>query len=173
MTNDYLMIATVLKPQGVRGECKIRSWAADIDLFHRWHTLYRKTGIGFEPVSVRVARIRDGYIYAFLDESETADAAEAFRGTDLYVDRAHAAPAEEGAVLIADLIGCEARDEQDIPVGTLTDVLQYGTVDTWVFTAGEGTLMAPALKAVFPEVDTERKRIRVIRERLEEVAVRS
>ena len=171
--NDYLMIGTVLKPQGVRGECKVRSYAADIELFHRWHTLYRKTGIGYEPVSVRVARIRDGFVYAFLNGSADANAAEAFRGTDLYVDRAHTAPAEDGAVLIADLIGCEARDENDTVIGTLTDVLQYGTVDTWVFKTDQGTLMAPALKAVFPEVDAEKKTIRVVREKLEEVSVLS
>ena len=171
--NDYLMIATVLKPQGVRGECKLRSYAADIALFHHWQTLYRKTASGFEPVSVRIARIRDGFVYAFLDGSGSAEAAEAFRGTDLYVDRAHAAPVEEGAVLIADLVGCEARDESGNVIGTLTDVLQYGTVDTWVFKTDSGTLMAPALKAVFPEVDTAGRKILVLSDRLEEVSVRS
>ncbi len=171
--NDYLMIATVLKPQGIRGECKIRSYAADIDLFHKWSTLYRNTDTGFVPVSVRIARIRDGFVYAFLDGSDTADSAEKFRGIELYVDRAHAAPVGDDSVLIADLIGCEARDESNEPVGTLTDVLQYGTVDTWVFRTSGGTLMAPALKSVFPEVDPENKTILVIRDRLEEVAVRS
>ena len=171
--NDYLMIGEVLKPQGVRGECKIRSYAADVEMFHEWKTLYRKTKEGYEPVTVRTARIRDGFVYAFLDGSDSADAAEKFRGAELYVDRAHAAPAEEDATLIADLIGCEARDEDGTPVGTLTDVLQYGTVDTWVFRTAEGTLMAPALKAVFPEVDPEKKTILAVRERLEEVAVRS
>jgi 16S rRNA processing protein RimM len=42
-----------------------------------------------------------------------------------------------------------------------------------VFRTAEGTLMAPALKAVFPEVDAEKKTILAVRERLEEVAVRS
>ena len=171
--NDYLMIGTVLKPQGVRGECKIRSWAADIELFRRWNTLYRETPSGYEPVSVAVTRIRDGFVYARLNGSGSADEAESFRGTDLFVDRAHAAPAEGDAALIADLIGCEARDEQGHPVGTLTDVLQYGTVDTWVFRTGGGTLMAPALKAVFPRVDVESKSILVVRDRLEEASVRS
>ena len=170
---DYLMIATVLKPQGVRGECKLRSWAADIERFHRWKTLYRKSGAGFEPVSVRVTRIRDGFVYAYLNDSANADQAESFRGTDLYVDRAHAAPMDEGAVLIADLIGCEALDENGVLVGTLSEVLQHGTVDTWVFRTEGGTLMAPALKAVFPFVDPEKKAISVIREKLEEVCVRS
>ena len=171
--NDYLMIATVLKPQGVRGECKIRSYAADIDLFHTWHTLFRKTQTGFEPVSVRVTRIRDGFVYACLNGSQSANDAESFRGTDLYVDRAHAAPVDEGAVLIDDLIGCEARDENGSFVGTLNDVLQYGPVDTWVFETEGGTLMVPALKIVFPEVDAEKKLILVNHDRLEEVAVRT
>ena len=170
---DYLMIATVLKPQGVRGECKLRSWAADIERFRRWTTLYRKSGTGFEPVSVRVARIRDGFVYAYLNDSSDADQAESFRGTDLYVDRTHAAPMADDAVLIADLIGCEARDEQGSVIGTLSDVLQHGTVDTWVFQTAGGTLMSPALKAVFPVVDTEKKTVLVVREKLEEVCVRS
>ena len=171
--NDYLMIASVLKPQGVRGECKIRSFAADIDLFHHWKTLFLKTDQGFSPVSVHTSRIRDGFVYARLNDSCTVEEAEQFRGRELYVSRSDAAPLEGNAVLIADLIGCEAKDRDGKAVGTLTEVLQYGTVDTWVFRTASGTLMAPALEAVFPEVDPERKTILVDSERLEEVAVRS
>lgn len=170
---DFLMIGTVLKPQGIRGECKIKSYAARIEMFESWSVLYLEDGGEFRPVSVRVSRIRDGFVYAFLDGSDSADAAERFRGRELYVDRVHAAPAEDGAVLIADLVGCSAMDETGCVIGTLTDVLQYGSVDTWVFDTGSGTLMAPALRAVFPEVDPENKRIGVVREKLEEVAVRS
>ena len=171
--DDFLMIGTVLKPQGVRGECKIRSWAADISRFSAWKVLYMKTVDGFMPVSLDVARISDGFVFAHLDGSASANEAEQYRGTDLYIDREHAAPAEKGATLIADLIGCTARDENGAEIGVLTDVLQYGTVDTWVFRTASGTLMAPALLSVFPAVDPENKSISVIREKLEEVAVRS
>ena len=41
------------------------------------------------------------------------------------------------------------------------------------FQTDSGTLMAPALKAVFPVVDTEKKTVLVVREKLEEVCVRS
>ena len=171
--NDYLLIGEVLKPQGVRGECKIRSYASDTEMFREWETLFLKSQDGYMPVSVRTERIRDGFVFAFLNGSSSADEAEKYRGAELYVDRAHAAPAGENATLIADLVGCEARDERHTPVGILTDVLQYGTVDTWVFRTAEGILMAPALKSVFPEVDIEKKTILAVRERLEEVAVRS
>lgn len=171
--NEYLLIACVLKPQGVRGECKLRSFAADIDLFRQWNTLYVKKEDAFVPVSVRTARIHDGFVYAFLDHSASAEDAERFRGTELYVDRAHAAPVDDDAVLIADLIGCRAKDSSGNEIGVLTDVLQYGTVDTWVFQTSSGTLMVPALKEVFPDVSPENRSILVNPDRLEEVAVRT
>lgn len=170
---EYLMIGTVLKPQGIRGECKIKSYAADISRFETWSVLYLEEAGEYRPVSVSVRRIRDGFVYACLDGCVSADGAERFRGRDLYVDRAHAALPEGDAVLIADLIGCRAVDETGAVLGTLTDVLQAGSVDTWVFDTGSGTLMAPALRAVFPSVDPEAMRIDVVRERLEEVAVRT
>ena len=62
-------------------------------------------------------------------------------------------------------------DETGRSVGVLTDVLQYGSVDTWVFRTETGTMMAPALLSVFPDVDPENRRISVLSEKLREVAV--
>ncbi len=169
---DYLMIGTVLKPQGVRGECKIKPYAADVDMFSSWKALYLKDHGAYTPVSLKTTRIHEGFVYAFLADCASADDAEAFRGRDLYIDRAHAAPPGEGSVYIADLIGCVAEDEEGNAVGTLTDVLQYGSVDTWVFRTASGTLMAPALLSVFPQVDPAAGKILVCAEKLREVAVR-
>ena len=168
---DYLMIGTVLKPQGIRGEVKIKPYAARVEMFSSWKNLFLENQGAFSPVPVKVTRIHDGFVYAFLAGCSSADDAEAFRGRDLYIDREHAAPPEDGAVYIADLIGCEAADEDGNPVGTLTDVLQYGSVDTWVFRTPSGTLMAPALLSVFPQVDPAAGRILVCAEKLREVAV--
>ena len=167
----YLMIGTVLKPQGIRGEVKIKSYAAEVELFHAWKTLFLEDHGTYNPVPVRITRIHDGFVYAVLADCISADDAEAYRGRDLYINRKQAAPAEEGAVLIADLVGCEAVDEEGNPVGTLTDVLQYGSVDTWVFRTAKGSMMAPALLAVFPQVDAAARRILVCAEKLREVAV--
>ena len=169
---EYLLIGTVLKPQGIRGECKIRSYAADIGLFSRWDALYLQEKGGYRRVSLKTVRIQDDFVYAHLDGSAAMEEAEAFRGAELYIDRAHAARPGKDACLIADLIGCVASDEGGETVGTLCDVLQHGPVDTWVFKTEKGTLMAPALKSVFPDVDPEKGVISVIREKLEEVAVR-
>ena len=165
------MIGTVLKPQGIHGECKIKPYAADLDLFSGWTKLFLEEGGSFSPVSCAVSRVHDGFVYAVIGGCRTADEADKYRGAELYIDRAHAAPTGDGAFYIADLIGCEALDESGRSVGILTDVLQHGPVDTWVFKTPEGTMMAPALLAVFPDVDPENRRISVVADKLLEVAV--
>ena len=167
---DYLMIGEVLKPQGLHGECKIRPWASDLNLFRTWTTLYVQDSGVWSPLACRVTRIHEGFVYALLGECASPGDAERLRGLKLYVDRAHAAPLEEGSNYIADLIGCQAVDEDGRILGALTDVLQHGPVDTWVF-SGACPFMAPALKSVFPDVFPEERRISVLKDRLEEVAV--
>ncbi len=166
----YLMVGEVLKPQGLRGECKIKPCAADLSLFETWDTLYLSRGDKYVPLPCRVSRIHEGFVYAILDDCRTPDDVERLRGARLYVDRAHAAPLSPGGNYIADLIGCTATDEEGNELGTLTDVLQNGPVDTWVF-SGKRPFMAPALLRVFPEVDTDARRILVVKAALEEVAV--
>jgi len=169
--NDYFMIAEVLKPQGIKGEVKIKPYTADTDSFRDWHTLYRESNGTWTPVSSDVKRVQDDFVYTVLGGCTSMDEAEAFRGVKLYIDRAHAASTEPDEVYIADLIGCRAVDEAGKELGTLSDVLQYGTVDTYVFKNRKKEWMAPALLAVFPEVDPEAGIIRVCSERLKEVAV--
>ena len=168
---DYLMIGEVLKPQGIKGECKIKPYAANHDDFRRWKTLYIRQGEAYQPIKAKCSRVHDGFVYVTLGECASMEDAEKLRGVQLYVDRAHANPLEEDEVYISDLIGCEGVDENGKSIGVLTDVLQHGVVDVYVFKAKGTSVMTPALKAVFPAVDVAQKRIDVIREKLDEVAV--
>ena len=168
---EYMMIGEVLKPQGVRGEVKIKPYAADPDDFYRWTTLYMEKYGVYEPIAADCSRVHDGFAYVTLGDCASMDDAEKLRGVQLYIDRAHAAELDEGEVYICDLIGCVAVDENGNEIGTLTDVLQHGVVDVYVFRTKRGTMMAPAILAAFPEVDTAAQRITVNSERLQEVAV--
>lgn len=168
---EYLMIGEVLKPQGIKGEVKIKPYAANHDDFRRWKTLYIKQGNVYAPVKVKCNRVHEGFVYAMLGECASMEDAEKYRAVQLYVDRAHANPLEDDEVYISDLIGCEGIDETGKSIGELVDVLQHGVVDVYVFRGKGKSLMAPALKAVFPTVDVAGKRISVVREKLDEVAV--
>ena len=167
---DYLMIGEVLKPQGIRGECKIRPATADLHRFETWNTLYLRRNATFEPLNCKVNRIHEGFVYAVLGDCRTPEDVEHYRGEQLFIDRAHATPLEKGAHYIADLIGCVAVDGDGRIFGRLKEILQNGPVDTWVFD-GKRPFMAPALLRVFPEVDPSIGKIFVDAAALEEVAV--
>lgn len=171
MALAYLMIGEVLRPQGVRGEMKVRPYAADPDMFLEWTTLYLQQGESYLPRKAHCSRVHDGFAYLTLEGVTDRDGAEALRGTQLWIDRAHACQLPEDACYVCELVGCRAVDETGAEIGTLTDVLQYGSVDTYVFQTPRGNMMAPALKRVFPEVDVENKVIRVNARALDEVAV--
>ncbi len=44
MSAKYLMIGEVLRPQGVRGEVKVKPYAAEPEMFLDWTTLYTRKG---------------------------------------------------------------------------------------------------------------------------------
>ena len=44
MALAFFMNGEVLRPQGVRGEMKVRPYAADPDMFLEWTTLYLQQG---------------------------------------------------------------------------------------------------------------------------------
>ena len=172
MLTPYFLIGEVLRPQGVHGEAKVKPYAQNPEDFLRWKTLYVQDGGGYRPVAARCSRVHDGFAYVTLEGCAAPEDVEKRRGLALFIDRAHAAPLPEGMYYISDLIGCEAVTEKGDPVGTLTDVLQHGPVDVWVFqTPSGGSMMAPSLPDVFVEKDVVNGRIRVDARRLEEVAV--
>ncbi len=172
MKQEYLLIGTVLKPQGIRGEVKIKSYAANIESFLKWKRFFRLSGGSYLPVAIRPVRIQDSFVYAVPDQCASANDAEKYRGYDLYIPHADAAdPDSRSGSLIADLIGCRAVSENGEEIGVLKDVLQHGPVDIWVFATPKGNLMVPALLSVFPEVDTAKGIIAVCGDRLTEVAV--
>lgn len=168
---EYLMIAEVLKPQGINGEVKLKPYTSDVNSFASWDTLYTEEKGTYLPLSSEVTRIQPDFVYTVLGGATSMNEADRYRGLKLYIDRSHVTMPDDGQVLIADLMGCKAVDESGKELGTLTDVLQYGTVDTYVFKTAHGTMMAPALLAVFPEVDVVNGIIHVVSERLQEVAV--
>lgn len=77
--NEYLMIGEVLKPQGVRGEVKIKPYAADLEAFHDWKTLYLHDGASYQPIKASCSRVHDGFAYVTLGECKTMDDAEKLR----------------------------------------------------------------------------------------------
>ncbi len=167
MLEPYLAVGEILRPQGLHGEVKIKPLTDDPErLFD-----VKRIRLNGAMRTLHCLRVQEGHAYVRLEGVYSRDAAEALRGALLYVAREDAAPLSQDANYICDLIGCQATDTEGVVHGILTDVLQPGGVDVYVFQGEGGELMVPALKKTVLSVDVAEKRILLDAESLRETSV--
>ena len=172
MQTEYLQIGEIVRPQGIRGEVKLRAMTSDPGRYARLETVYLLENGSYRAVRVLSGRAQQGFAYLKLDGVNDRNQAEALRGRGVFVDRAHAIELGEDENFVCDLIGLQAVDTQGAPLGTLRDVLTPNAVcDVYVFDTPRGELMIPALRRVVREVDLDAGRIVLDEAVLPEVAV--
>ena len=172
MQAEYIQIGEIVKPQGIRGEVKLRAMTSDMGRYARLETVFLRRNGAYEERRVEKGRANDGFAYLKLEGVQSRDDAEALRGAEVYVDRAHAIELGEDENFVCDLIGLQAVDTQGAPLGTLRDVLTPNAVcDVYVFDTPRGELMIPALRRVVRKVDLDAGRIVLDEAVLPEVAV--
>lgn len=171
MVSDYLVIGEVLKPQGVRGEVKVRPITADPIRFSSLKgACLEKDGV-MVPVAMKCVRIEPNAVYLLVEGVKDRGQAEKLRGQLIYVDRANAISLPEDTEFICDLIGCRAIDDEGNDYGELVQVLQPGAGDVYVFQGPLGEVLVPALKRAVTQVNVREKRIALCAAVLREVAV--
>lgn len=171
MLSEYLMIGEITKPQGVRGEVKVRPCTCDPERFEGLETVYVERDGGFAPLRVRVNRLGADAVFMNVEGVEDRDAAEKLRGTLLYIDRAHAVELDGDTNFLADLYGLRGMVDDGRELGKLTEVMQPGGNDVYVFRGPLGEVLVPALKSVVIAVDLEKGEMLLDGKRLDEVAV--
>lgn len=171
MLSEYLMIGEITKPQGVRGEVKVRPCTCDAGRFEGLETVYVERDGGYAPMRIHVNRLSDDAVYMNVEGVSDRDAAEKLRGTALYIDRAHAVELDEDTNFLTDLYGLHGVVDDGRDLGKLTDVMQPGGNDVYVFKGPLGEVLVPALKSVVLAVDLEKGEMRLSGKRLDEVAV--
>ena len=170
--NEYLVIGEILKPQGVRGEVKVRPITCDLMRFDELEEVYLAVGKAYEKHAVKVSRIDEDAVYMTFDGVTDRDQAEKLRGQMLYVDRAHAVELEENENFIVDLIGLKGVDDEGNEYGKIIDVMQPGGNDVYVFRDDKRReTLVPALKTAILKVDLQERVMLMSAARLREVAV--
>ena len=166
--DKYLVIGEIVRPQGVRGEVKLRPITCDVERFDGLEQAYFRRGEDFIPVHIRASRRAQEAVFLTLEGVEDRDAAEKLRGELLYIDRAHAVELDEDTNFLCDLIGLHGVDDEGGDLGTLRDVLQPGGNDVYVFNGPRGEVLVPALKSVVKKVDLEAGEMVLVAARLRE-----
>ena len=169
--NKYLLIGEVLKPQGVKGDVKVRPITCDIFRFEDLDEVFFVKDGEYSPIGVSLVRMDEDAVYLHFDGIDDRNQAETIRGNLLYVDRAHAVELEEDENFIVDLIGLKGVDDEGNEYGKLVDVMQPGGNDVYVFRDRRREVLVPALKTAVLKVDLEAGVMLMSAKRLREVAV--
>ena len=168
MENNRLTIATIVKPQGIRGEVKVLTMTdapEDLKAFDRVY-------IGGNCYKILKVRPQNGNC-AFVTLSGIADrnAAELLRGMAVEVAREDAPELPDGTYYIADVIGCKVVDEEGKILGEVTEIIPART-DIYEVKTPEGKrLTFPAVEGLIADVDTKKGTVIVNRARLSEVGL--
>ncbi|NLU51684.1 MAG: 16S rRNA processing protein RimM [Clostridiaceae bacterium] len=160
--NDYLAVGKVVNTHGIKGELKVMPLTSDLSRFD--YLKFVNVNLDGELKEFRVtgARLHKNAVLIKLKGIDTMNDAEKFKGHDLWVERKHARILDEDEYFICDIIGLNVY-EDNVFIGTVSDVLETGSNDVYVIKSDSGKkdLLLPALKSVVLSIDIEGKRMDV------------
>lgn len=153
---QFFRVGVITSTHGVRGEVKVFPTTDDPQRFKALKQVILDTGkqqIDMEIASVRF--FKNMVILKFKGIDNINDV-EKYRQADLLVTRENAVKLEEGEYFIADLIGLKGISDEGEDLGELTDVLQTGANDVYIFSkAGASDLLVPKIDDCIKEIDLD------------------
>lgn len=164
---ERLVIGEVLKPQGIRGELKVKTFTDTPQDVKAFGTVY----IEDKPYKILSFRVgNDGAAYLGLRGIPDRNAAELFRGKKIEGAREDAPALEEGQYYIVDVIGLSCETENGEFLGTVKDVAILSS-DVYTLEKNGKNILFPVVKGVIVKVDLEEKKLIVNKEIFDEIAV--
>ncbi|HEX2581077.1 MAG TPA: ribosome maturation factor RimM [Dongiaceae bacterium] len=144
-------VGVITGAQGVKGVVRVKSLTANPSDLLAYGEVSDARGhpLAMAPVGVPKGAMLNLRIAGIASR----EAAEALKGTELFIERNSLPTTAAEEFYACDLIGLAVRDETGAPLGTVRDVADYGAGDVLILAIGERVIDLPFAKAFFPEVD--------------------
>jgi 16S rRNA processing protein RimM len=158
---DRLILMGVFgAPQGVRGEIRVKSLTGEPSAIGAYGPLTNKgrTRV-FAFESLRP--LKDDMLVARVTGILSREAAEAFKGVEIFARRDQLPAPDEDEFYYEDLVGLEAVDAAGGPIGRVVSLMNHGAGDVLEIAPADGgeTLLLPFTKSVAPRIDFAAGRI--------------
>ncbi len=161
--SERVLLGRISGAHGLKGEVKIAAFTAEPADLAAYGLLTSAGGDkSFEIVSFRSAG--GGNVIARLKGVGDRNAAEALRGSDLYVERAVLPPAGDGEYYHSDLIGLTAVSPDGEVLGEIVAIHNYGAGDLLELrpVSSRQTELIPFEGAHVPKVDLEAHQVTLV-----------
>ena len=148
-----VLLGLISGVHGIRGGLIIRSYTADPGDIASYGAM--ESAAGKTLPALRIVRVTDKGVIAHMAGVDDRNAAEALKGTELWIARARLPAAAEGEYYHADLIGLKAVSPEGAAIGTVIGVENFGAGDLLEIrlAGGTHTEFVSFTNAFVPEVD--------------------
>lgn len=159
---EYLRIGVLTSPHGVKGEISVYPTSDDLDRFSELEECFFSIKGEMKPVKVTGCKYKKNMPVLKFEGIDDRNDIEAYRGVELYVDREHALPLDEGEFYLADIIGFDVVSKDEI-IGKIEDYFDNAADQTiLVVKCNDGsTKYIPDLEEFVEEVDMDASKIYV------------
>lgn len=153
---DSVKLGKITAPVGIKGEVRVYPYTDEPTRFSTIQKL-NVDGVSFHVEKVRYLK---NMVVLKLSGINSRNDAEQMRGKELSIEKELLWDIPEDTYFIKDLLGCSIVSEDDVFIGTLSDVIQNKAQDLYEITKEDGrTFLIPAVKEFVIRVDTQNKRI--------------
>ena len=158
MSRSQICVARIGAAHGVRGAVKLWTFTEDPLAVKAYGPLVTKDGARqFEVTHAREAK---GHLVATLKGIATREEAERLNGIELYIARDKLPATDENEYYHADLIGLDAVNAANEPLGRVIAIHNFGAGDIIEIAPAHGvTMLLPFTNAVVPSVDLASGRV--------------
>ena len=157
MSSDWISVAQLGKPRGIRGEITGYSLSSKPERFARLKTVRL---LSDAPVTCEVEEVREhagALVFKFAGVDTMTDA-EKLRGAEVQVPVSERIELEPGEYFHSDLVGCEVREKgSGRVVGKVTSFEEYGGPP--LLEIDHGKLLIPFVKAICVDIRPQEKLI--------------
>ncbi|MFA5562011.1 MAG: ribosome maturation factor RimM [Eubacteriales bacterium] len=155
--NEYLECGKICNTHGVKGLVKVESWCDHPSVLAGFPAVYLplREG-GYREMKIRQASLHGEWVLVQFEGMETLDAVLPLKGKVLYAKREDI-PLEEGALLLADMIGLPVVDvDTGKQYGVLEEVIFSSASDLYAVRTERGRVLLPAVPAFIKDTSKER-----------------
>ncbi len=165
---EKILIAKVLKPQGLKGEIKCKLENDDYSVIQNLTEVFLQ---GKDvPTRIKSMAYRGGYLYLTIGTIDCREKADLIRGFNIYANRKDL-NINEDEFMISDLIGATVMSEDGTEIGTLEDVQNYGATDLFVIRQYGREYMIPFVKEIVKKVNTSANIVIVDKSKYDEAKI--
>jgi 16S rRNA processing protein RimM len=157
--DDFLLVGTIGLAFGIKGQVKLHTITSRPEHLGRIKTVF----LGDQRTATRLRRAvehKHAIMVLTLAGVNDRNAAEALRGTEVYIRQQDAAPLEEDEYFLHDLPGLQVETTAGEALGTVSEVLETGANDVLVVKRESGEeVLIPMTREVVKALDLAAKRV--------------